>query len=185
MTEDIEQPRPVWAIVGTVLVGVLLLGFIAVLATRDDGDGTGRVESPLVGRVVPELAGRTLAGGQFDIDNARGSWTVLNFFASWCIPCAVEHPELVALSELTGPESVQVVSVTMGDTEADAAAFFEQRGGDWPVIVDATSAPARFVVLQVPETFLIAPSGLVVGKWNGEIKADEVLGVIADVEALQ
>ncbi len=162
----------------TVAIGLLLIGLIAVLATRDT-DQSGADSSPLLGRVVPALTGTTLAGDTFDIDDARGSWVLLNFFASWCIPCEQEHPELVEFARRHDDGTATVVSVTMGDKERDARAFFEDHGGDWPVIIDAEAAPATFVVLQVPESFLIAPSGVVVGKWNGQITADSVDEVIA------
>ena len=114
----------------------------------------------------------------YDIDDDRGRWVVVNFFASWCIPCEVEHPEFIEFSERHADGSAQVVSVLFGDTAENAQRFFDERGGDWPVIVDADTAPADFVVLQVPETFLVAPSGLVVGKWEGEITADQIDGAI-------
>jgi len=172
-------PASFTARIVTVVIGGLLIGLIAVLATRDEVDG-GADSSPLVGHVVPALSGTTLDGTTFDIDSARGSWVLLNFFASWCIPCHEEHPELVAFAERHADGSARVVSVTMpSDRPSDTRAFFEKNGGSWPVIVGADSAPATFVVLQVPESFLIAPSGVVVGKWNGQLTADEVDAVIA------
>ena len=174
---------PLWAKVGTVVVALLLVGLIALLATRDDDDSASAA-SPLIGRFVPELEATTLDGATFDIDATRGRWVLLNFFASWCIPCENEHPELVEFSERHSDGSAMVVSVVMGDTAENARAFFQARGGDWPVMVDAETAPARFVVLQVPESFLVSPAGVVVAKWNGEITADVVDAAIAELEAL-
>ena len=164
----------------TGLIGLLLLGFIVVLFTRDDQEG--QAGSPLLGRAVPELVGTGLDGSTIDIDDFRGRWVLLNFLASWCIPCVDEHPELVDFSMRHRDGTAAVVSVTMLDTEKDVRAFFDKYGGDWPVIIDAASAPATFVVLQVPESFLIAPSGLVVGKWNGQITADAIDSLIARIE---
>lgn len=175
---DVGGRSSVGARVVTGVVAVVLVGFVAVLATRGDGEA-GADPSPLLGRVVPELTGTTLDGTTFHIDDARGRWVLLNFFASWCIPCHEEHPDLVEFARRHADGSAQVVSVTMDNREEDARAFFEERGGEWPVIVDAVSAPATFVVLQVPESFLIAPSGVVVGKWNGKVTADGVDEVIA------
>ncbi|MCP3936826.1 MAG: TlpA family protein disulfide reductase [Actinomycetia bacterium] len=167
---------PLWAKVGTVIVGLVLVGFIALLATRDDEAGSG--VSRLLGRAVPELEGTTLDGGSFDIDAARGRWVLVNFFASWCVPCEVEHPELVDFSERHDDGSAVVVSVLMGDTPENGRAFFDLRGGDWPVIIDADSAPARFSVPQVPETFLVSPSGLVAGHWTTDFTADSADEII-------
>ncbi len=175
--DDIESAgSPLWAKIGTVIVGLVLVGFIALLATRDDEAGSGA--SRLLGRAVPELEGSTLDGRSFDIDAARGRWVLVNFFASWCIPCEVEHPELVEFSERHDDGSALVVSVLVGDTPENAEAFFDLRGGDWPVIIDADSAPARFSVPQVPETFLVAPSGRVAGHWTTDLTADSVDDII-------
>jgi len=164
-----------------VIVGVLMIGFVVVLFTSDDN--TAPTSSALINRVVPPLVGDTLDDGIVDIDDYRGEWVLLNFFASWCIPCVREHPELVDFAERHADGSASIISVTMGDTEADARAFFEERGGDWPVIIDAESAPAIFGVLAVPETFLIAPSGVVVAKWVGQITADAIDFEISRLEA--
>ncbi len=184
--EDFDEdapPAPLWVKIGTGVVAAVLVGFIAVLATSDGGDGIGRVDSPLIGRAVPELVGTTLDGSTYDIDSARGTWTVINFFASWCVPCQAEHPELVEFADRHRDGSAQVVSVVMGDTESAVREFFDERGGDWPVILDAASAPAEFVVTQVPETFLVAPSGLVVAKWIGQITADTIDAAIDQLVA--
>jgi cytochrome c biogenesis protein CcmG/thiol:disulfide interchange protein DsbE len=153
-----------------IAVGLLMLAFIAVLATRPSGD-----ERPLsanaVGRAVPPVVGTTLDGEAYDIDRLRGEWVVVNFFATWCIPCRVEHPELVAFSEqhAAAADGVSVVSVAYDDSSADISQFFAQEGGDWPVLTgDGTGRIALdFGVTGVPESYVVAPNGLVVEKFTG------------------
>src|SRR5690348_15426724 len=63
-------------------VGVVMVGFLLVLLLgfrSDDGDGS----SPLDGKPAPALAGTTINGGRFDLADLRGSWVVVNFFATW------------------------------------------------------------------------------------------------------
>ena len=68
-------------------------------------------------------------------------------------------------------------------TEEDARAFFDEYGGDWPVLVDGDAAWAvAFSVLRPPESFLVAPGGTVVARWQGQITADEVDRVVNDLE---
>lgn len=155
------------------LIAVVLVGFVIVLATRDSESGLS-VDSPLLGELVPDIEGTTFAGDPFDVDEVLDRWIVVNFFASWCVPCEVEHPELVAWAAAHADDGV-IVSVPFGDTREDARAFFDRLGGDWPVVFDDRAQFAvAFGVLQPPETFLVAPGGTVVARWQGAITANRI-----------
>ncbi len=162
------------------IVGVAALALVALFALAPD-----RAEradsSPVVGNLAPALTGTTLTGDEFDIDDHRGQWVVVNFFATWCPPCVQEHPELVEFAERNGDE-VQLVSVAFDDTEVDKVAqFFAENGGDWPVVTaGASGASLDYGVKKLPESFVIDPSGTVVAKINGGVTADELDQVIAD-----
>lgn len=160
-------------------VGAVLLLFVGFLFTRETGERSTRSE--LLGQLVPPVVGETLAGDTFDIDDHRGEWVVVNFFASWCAPCKQEHPQLVefdARHSATGDASI--VSVAFSDAEEDARAFFEELGGDWPVLTQDTGGIGiDFGVTGVPETYLVAPDGTVVANWVSEIDADSLDDTIA------
>jgi len=160
-------------------VGAVLAVFVVFLFTRDTGERS--LQSPLIGQLVPEVTGVTMDGDEFAIDDLRGRWVVVNFFAHWCGPCRVEHPEFVAFAERhaeTGDATI--VSVAFDDTPEDARAFFEELGGDWPVLAERTSSIGiDFGVTGVPETYLVAPDGTVVAKWISTVDADTLDRTIA------
>jgi cytochrome c biogenesis protein CcmG/thiol:disulfide interchange protein DsbE len=153
-------------------VGVVVVALIVVLATRPTGD---RIENKIVGRAVPPLTGETLDGQTYDIDLYRGDWVVVNFFAAWCTPCIVEHPELVRFSEehQAADDGVHLVSVVYSDEVANVRRFFDERGGDWPVVVGETTGRVAldFGVSGVPESYVVAPDGTVVAKFTGVTQA--------------
>ena len=132
---------------------------VVVLATRDSR-ASARPHSPLLGQIAPPTEGDTIDGGHFSMADQRGRWVVLNFFASWCVPCLEEHPELAAFDAAHRAEGDAVlVSTTFDDRADDARAFFDEHGGTWPVIDDPeNSIGVAYGVAQVPETFVIAPT---------------------------
>jgi cytochrome c biogenesis protein CcmG/thiol:disulfide interchange protein DsbE len=173
-TEEIDDatgsPRSREALVAAGVIAVLVALMIAVLATRDPSTERA-TQSPLIGRLAPATAGTTLDGDEVSIDDARGRWVVVNFFASWCTPCKVEHPELASFDAAHRAEGDAVlIGVTFDNTADDAKAFFAERGGDWPVINDPdNSIGVAYGVAQVPETFVIAPNGTVVQRIAGGV----------------
>lgn len=161
------------------VVAVLLLGLLTFeVVAGDDG-----VRSGLVGRAAPAVVGTATSGEAVDIDRWRGDWVLVNFFATWCVPCVREHPELVEFARRHGPDGdgipVEVVSIAFDDDPAAVEEFFATRGGDWPVLVEDTGPLALdFGVRGVPESFLISPAGQVVALFYG-VTADAVDEAIA------
>ncbi len=154
-------------------VAVLVAGMLAVLALSDTQQN--QRGGQLQGQVVPALAGPTLDGGSFDIDDQRGRWVVVNFFASWCLPCRSEHPELQEFVSRHPERDAVLVGVAVSNTPADVEAFFDELGGDWPVLVEETTAIIiDFGVTAPPTTVLVAPSGVVAREFIGEVTADEL-----------
>jgi cytochrome c biogenesis protein CcmG/thiol:disulfide interchange protein DsbE len=160
------------ALWSAVALGVVLALLVVVLATRDPAT-TRLVKSPLVGKVAPATVARTIDGGErFTLADHRGGWVLVNFFATWCIPCQQEHDDLVSFARAHAEEGdATVVSVVFSDELPEVRRFFDQRGGDWPVVRDDDGAIATaWGVARVPESYLVAPSGVVVGKVTGGVQ---------------
>jgi cytochrome c biogenesis protein CcmG/thiol:disulfide interchange protein DsbE len=158
----------------SIIVGIVLIAFVALLATRKS-DAERQPEAKVVGQAVPPVVGTTLTGDHYDIDSHRGTWVVVNFFASWCTPCKVEQPELVKFAdEHAAAGDVKVVSVVFQpDDEDQVRQFMSSTGASWPVIGGDTGAISlSFGVTAVPETYLVTPDGQVVAKWEAGLTAD-------------
>lgn len=165
-----------------VVVAVVLVGLIVLLATRDPaGDRTN--DSPLIGRIAPPVAGETITTGEsYDLDLQRGQWVVVNFFATWCIPCIQEHPELIEFAERhAAAEDASVVSVVFDDRADQVEDFFRENGGDWPV-VDGDEVILDWAVAAVPESFLVDPDGRVVARITGGVTADGLDALLREAQ---
>jgi cytochrome c biogenesis protein CcmG/thiol:disulfide interchange protein DsbE len=174
---------PRLALIASGVVAVLVALMVVVLATRDPSTER-ETQSPLIGELAPETAGTTIYGEEVSIDDYRGRWVMVNFFASWCVPCQTEHPELNAFDvahRATG--DAVLVSVTFDNRAEAARRFFEENGGEWPVIDDPeNSIGVAYGVAQVPETFVIAPNGVVVQRFAGAVTRADLDAVIAAYE---
>jgi cytochrome c biogenesis protein CcmG/thiol:disulfide interchange protein DsbE len=185
--EAVELDRPApgrrTAFVAAIVLAVVVALFVAVLASSDPSVERAD-DSPLIGQLAPATAGRTLDGDTVSIDDHRGRWVVVNFFASWCVPCIQEHDDLKAfdLAHRRAGDAV-LISVTYDNDADDARAFFAENDGDWPVIDDPENTiGVAYGVAQVPESFVISPDGIVVQRFAGAVTRAALDEVIAFYE---
>ena len=144
-------------------VGVLMAAFLLMLAFADVG-GSDSADSPLLGKPAPEVKSTLIDGGNFDLARRKGSWVVLNFFNSTCVPCRQEHPMLVdfAAEQQGSDDPVEIYTVVNDDSDTAVKAFFAANGGDWGKVRDDDGAiSVAFGVAKVPESWVIDPDGFV------------------------
>jgi cytochrome c biogenesis protein CcmG/thiol:disulfide interchange protein DsbE len=144
-------------------VGTLLVLFLVVLAVAKPGKSES-ASSPLLGEPAPVVKSTTTNNETFDLARRKGSWVVLNFFNSTCVPCRQEHPYLVSFAkeQITSDEPVELYTVVNDDSDDAVKAFFQTNGGDWPVVRDDDGAIAvAFGIAKVPESWVIDPNGFV------------------------
>lgn len=157
-------------------IGVVLVVFVAILATREAVSNDPSTE--ILGKPVPQIEGTSYDGRTVVVDDllADGQWVIVNFFASWCSPCIAEHPELTAFTERNAGRDVALIGIAVNDQADDVNAFFAERGGDWPVIVgvETTEMVVQFGVTAPPTTAIVAPNGIVVDLFFGQVTADEL-----------
>ncbi len=152
-------------IVGTAvtlaLVAVLFVGL---------GKDPQHIESPLIGRPAPPFALKAVNSGEtIDLQRLRGKPVVVNFWATWCVPCYQEHPVLVDNARTIGP-GVQFLGVVFNDTEDKINLFLRERGSSYPTLLDEQGKTAiAYGVGGVPETYFINGQGVIVAKYEGPI----------------
>ena len=146
-----------------IAVAFLVAAFVLVAAVVKGGP-KDTAATPLLGQPAPAVQTTTIGGQPFDLATRRGSWVVLNFFSTWCVPCVREHPELVrfAAGQAAQPDGAELYSVVFNDDPDKVQRFFAENGGDWPRLVDPDGrVQVAFGVAKSPETWIIDPNGIV------------------------
>ena len=183
-----------WFAVVPLLALVALVAFAAIrmgdMAGRSLADGRTSEYRPdaLVGQPVPEtvlpmLTGSTAGPGVLDLKTAGvGKPMLINVFASWCAPCRIEHPNLMALKD----RGVAVVGVAWKDDPADTRAFLDELGDPYSmVLVDREGrAGLDLGITGAPETFAIDAMGKVVAKASAPlVNQAEIDRLVAAIQA--
>jgi cytochrome c biogenesis protein CcmG/thiol:disulfide interchange protein DsbE len=153
---------------------VVIAVLVGVLATRPTAD-TKVAVSPLVGKAAPEVKGTALDGRSVELASLRGRYVVVNFFATWCAPCRVEHPELIKFTQRhQGATAPAVLAIAYDENDLDSVkSFFAQKGGTWPVVPDRGGHTAvDYGVRGLPESYVISPDGIVLSHVTGGVTAD-------------
>ena len=162
-------------------VALVLVGLFVVLVGADSNPGDPS-RSPLLGNPAPAVSGEFADGATFELSRRRGSWVVLNFFTHNCVPCIREHPELVEFVDqqrALGVDGAEFYSIVRDSTHEEVEEFFDQRGGDWPIVYDTDfEFVNQFGVALVPETWIIDPNGFVRRRFISEVRAEPLSQVL-------
>ncbi|MGZ3197350.1 MAG: redoxin domain-containing protein [Croceibacterium sp.] len=162
---------------------VALFGLFALQLSRPKHD---EVDSTMIGQPVPQFALGAAVGerpGLSSADLADGHPHLLNIFASWCVPCAAEAPQLAALERLGAP----IVGVAIRDRSEDLEAFFQQYGNPYSRIGKDDLSRVQFLIGSsgVPETFIIDGKGVIRHQHIGEIRPEDVPDLMSRLKEAQ
>ncbi len=167
-----------WVGYGMALAAV---AFAVVLASRF-GTDPGLVDSPLLDEPAPTFDLAPLEGGEtVSLEDLRGDIVVVNFFASWCLECRNEHPDLTSTANAFSDQGVTFVHIAYQESPPASLDFLEAAGRSDAAhyLADPGSRTAiAYGVFGIPETFFIDPEGVVVGKIIGESDALVLGGTI-------
>lgn len=124
-----------------------------------------------VGDPVPDKALPVLAGpGEGSIADYQGRWVLVNLWASWCVPCRQEAPELDQFARQYKGQNVRVLGINVQDNSDDALAFLRDYEVEYPQLRSVGNERSEaFGSTGVPENFLVDPRGRLALIWRGPV----------------
>jgi thiol-disulfide isomerase/thioredoxin len=156
-----------WVIAVAVAQAIAVAGYLWI----EHGRGATAQQPMRAERVegaAPPLVLRRADGTVFDLSELRGRSVLLHFWASWCAPCRVELPELLAVGrELSAGHSVSVVAAAVDDDWQAIGRFFDGAVPSEVVRVDDAVARQRYEVSTLPDTYLIGADGALRLRFGG------------------
>jgi cytochrome c biogenesis protein CcmG/thiol:disulfide interchange protein DsbE len=177
MTEEVQdKPKPrIWTSILPLFVFLGIAGASYSLLSTDGRDvsalPSALLNKPAPGLGVPELKGLTKANQQIPgmtPNMFEGKISIVNVFASWCVPCRQEHPQIV---EMGKDDRLQIVGINHKDSNKNALSFLSELGNPYDVVgVDrAGRASIEWGVYGVPETFIVNHEGRILYKHVGPV----------------
>lgn len=177
--------RLLFAIPLAIFVGVAVWFLIGLLDDRAPGTlDSALIDRPAPAFDLPPLPGRAEAAGFADTDLGGGEVALVNVFASWCVPCRVEHPLVSALADEHG---LPVHGIAYKDDPEDSLAFLRELGDSYTRVgVDRDGrAGIEWGVYGVPETYVVDGEGVVryrhAGALTPRVVENEILPLVEEL----
>ena len=166
-------------------LGAFLL-FFAVIAYGLLRPADRTVRSAMIGKPLPKFSLPAMVPGKPGLGSAafsEGRPRLLNVFASWCIPCIAEAPQLMRLKAM----GVQIDAIAIRDTGPAIEAFLKRNGDPYERIGDDKVSAVQLSLGSsgVPETFVIDGQGKIVKQHVGDIRPEDIPDIIATLQAAQ
>jgi cytochrome c biogenesis protein CcmG, thiol:disulfide interchange protein DsbE len=167
---------------GRLTATVALVACLCLAGCGGGGSGAakGGTAAPAEALGARPLVARNQSQFQGDLDGLRGRVVVVNFWASWCVPCRQEMPALEQVSRgyAEAGKPVTVIGVDASDVRSEAAKFLTRVGVTYPTVYDQQGlrggVAASWSVTALPQTWFVARDGSRAGRIAGRLQADDL-----------
>ncbi len=143
-----------------------LVLFAAIYSRRSGAPPSNR--SATARKLAPDFTLRALDGQMLTLSSYRGKVVLLDFWATWCVPCREETPHFVEMQQKYGDRGLQIIGVSMDDTSDPVHSFYQQFHMNYPVVMGTPDTGSAYGgVLGLPIAFLLDREGHIFSKHVG------------------
>jgi peroxiredoxin len=166
-------------IIRTVILSVLVLAIVYTIYTNATKE---KVEVLGIGDEAPDFTLVDLNGEEHRLSDYKGQGVFLNFWGTWCKPCAKEMPAMDRQYEIYKEQGVQVLAVNIAQSDFEVQRFASQYGLDFPIVIDKTkSVMEAYNIDPLPTTLLINPEGEIEQIIRGEMTEQDIAGFMEQI----
>lgn len=166
-------------ILRTIILSVLVLAIVYTIynnATKEKVAVLG------IGDEAPDFTLVDLNGEEHRLSDYKGQGVFLNFWGTWCKPCAKEMPAMDNQYEIYKEKGVHVLAVNIAQSDFEVQRFASQYGLDFPIVIDKTkSVMEAYNIDPLPTTLLINPDGEIEQIVRGEMTEKDIAGLMEQI----
>ena len=158
---------------------LFIIGIFYISLTRDTNYNT----SSLINKETPEF--KIISFDETTLytrdDIKKNNFTLINFWASWCVPCKIEHPILMKLSQT---KNLMIIGVNFKDKERQAKTFLNDLGNPYDLLAKDENGKqsVKFGIYGIPESILINKDLMIIQKFVGPLSVDDYDNIIKIME---
>ena len=158
---------------------LFVIGIFYISLTRDTNYNT----SSLINKETPKFKIISFDSSNFYTrdDIKKNNYTLINFWASWCTPCKIEHPILMKLSQT---KNLVILGINFKDKESQAKTFLSELGDPYDLLAKDKNGKqsVRFGVFGIPESILINKDLMIIQKFVGPLSFEDYNNIIKIIE---
>lgn len=176
MTEPREDSRASLLLPALVLLAAALFGWLLLPRLAPDQFVGKQAPDFLLARLGPSKAGES---AKVRLSELEGKAVILDFWASWCMPCRVQAPIIDRVAKAHAGRGVVALGVVTGDTAEDAAQFLNEHPVSYASVLDDQNAASKaFGVQSLPTLVALDRKGRVVARRKGLVSERELAGIV-------
>jgi peroxiredoxin len=136
--------------------------------------------APEINAVAPPFEAVTLQGKPISLPSLRGTAVLINFWATWCVPCSVEMPDLQAVYTRYEKQGLRLIAVNLGEPPAIISPWARDLGLRFDIVPDMRQTiAALYQIRGQPSTYVVSPSGVITQIFYGPTTQDSLVAALA------